>query len=485
MPRGKCIFWLNGMAGTGKSTISRTVAQTFADSKELGASFFFKRGEGDRGKAARFFTTIASQMVYNMPEMMPAVSRAIDTNPNISEKWMKEQFEKLILEPLLAMQCDTAQVPTRVVVIDALDECERDEDIKTILLLLSRVQQIRSVRLRVFVTSRPELPIRLGFEKLAEDMHQDLILHEIPKQSIDHDLFAFLKDELVRIRNENRLSLDWPGDGIIDNLVEMATPLFIFAATACRFLEDRRLGGDPKKKLQTLLKYQGSDQATQLDKTYLPVFERLEAGLTDSQKQCLAERFRLIVGSIVILEEPLTTTALAHILGVSREDVDGLLDLLHSVLNVPSSPELPVRLLHLSFRDFLIDPANRGKNIFSIDKMKAHEVIAIKCLELMNSSEGLRRNPCNLDSVGTFRSQISDQDINSCISLELRYACRYWVDHLRQSKNALQYQNRVDLFLRTHLLHWLEAMSLLGRMREAIAIVTSLRSLLKVCYNSG
>src|SRR5690242_5930826 len=64
---GECIFWLNGMAGTGKSTISRTVAQNFADRGVLGASFFFKKGEGDRGRAALFFTTITTQLVDKFP----------------------------------------------------------------------------------------------------------------------------------------------------------------------------------------------------------------------------------------------------------------------------------------------------------------------------------------------------------------------------------------------------------------------------------
>jgi len=56
----KPIFWLNGAAGMGKSTIARTVARTFAHHQQLGASFFFKRGEGERGNATRFFTTIAT-----------------------------------------------------------------------------------------------------------------------------------------------------------------------------------------------------------------------------------------------------------------------------------------------------------------------------------------------------------------------------------------------------------------------------------------
>jgi hypothetical protein len=67
------IFWLNGMAGTGKSTISRTVAETFADKGDLGASFFFKRGEGDRGHAGMFMTTIATQLIQKVPSLAPHV----------------------------------------------------------------------------------------------------------------------------------------------------------------------------------------------------------------------------------------------------------------------------------------------------------------------------------------------------------------------------------------------------------------------------
>ncbi|KAK4205815.1 hypothetical protein QBC37DRAFT_236891, partial [Rhypophila decipiens] len=66
-PQAEGIFWLCGMAGTGKSTISRTVASQLSAEGVLGASFLFKKGDGDRGKAAKFFTTIASQLVHQLP----------------------------------------------------------------------------------------------------------------------------------------------------------------------------------------------------------------------------------------------------------------------------------------------------------------------------------------------------------------------------------------------------------------------------------
>src|SRR5947207_1158148 len=50
------IFWLSGWAGTGKSTIARTVAREHYDRNNLAASFFFSRGGGDVGHAGKFFT---------------------------------------------------------------------------------------------------------------------------------------------------------------------------------------------------------------------------------------------------------------------------------------------------------------------------------------------------------------------------------------------------------------------------------------------
>src|ERR1700728_4300026 len=73
----RCIFWLNGLAGTGKSTIARTVAYRYFDQKRLGASFFFSRGGGDVGHAGKFFTSFAVQLARNVPQIQRFISDAV------------------------------------------------------------------------------------------------------------------------------------------------------------------------------------------------------------------------------------------------------------------------------------------------------------------------------------------------------------------------------------------------------------------------
>ncbi|RYP64171.1 hypothetical protein DL770_009236 [Monosporascus sp. CRB-9-2] len=249
-PRAEAVFWLNGMAGTGKSTISRTVARSFSKTGHLGASFFFKRGEGDRGGISKFFTTIAAQLVKRDPALALHVKSAIDEDTGIFGKAAREQFEKLILLPLSKIPRDGRKFDVLIIVVDALDECERDEDVRLIIDLFSRANALRFPRLRVFVTSRPELPIRLGFSAV-KGTYQDLVLHELPEPVIEHDLSAYFKYELAKIKDDynhsvpqdRQLPAIWPEQSEIHILVKMAVPLFIFAATTCRFLADRKGAG--------------------------------------------------------------------------------------------------------------------------------------------------------------------------------------------------------------------------------------------------
>ncbi|RAO72618.1 uncharacterized protein BHQ10_008630 [Talaromyces amestolkiae] len=454
-PQGKFIFWLNGMAGTGKSTISRTVGKSFKQSKLLGASFFFKRGEGDRGNATKLFTTLARQLVITIPQLLLGVQKAVSDDPSLAAKSLKDQFDNLILQPLLGLEQPSEHIPTAVIVIDALDECEVDNDIRVILQLLPRLREVSAVNIRIFLTSRPEFPIRLGFLEVRDHDYWNLVLHEIPEAVTTHDISLFLKSRLSKIRKERLLPVNWPGDTNTQALVTLSVPLFIFAATACRLFEDPQW--DPMDTITEILT--NRSEGSQLNATYLPVLNRILNNQNGKRKMQLLQEFQEIVGTIVMLESPLSVTSLSKLIGVSERLIDLRLNSLHSVIRIPKDKNMPVRPFHLSFRDFLLDPETREKTPLWVDEKEVHQRLTSQCISLC---DGLRRNICGLPSEGTRREEISIQTLNHYLPPELQYSCRFWVQHLMQSKDPQALMHDVFMFLQKHFLHWIEAMNVLG-----------------------
>ena len=88
----------------------------------------------------------------------------------------------------------------------------------------------------MFVTSRPEIPIRLGFRAISGSIYKDFILHEISTAVIRHNIAIFLRHELGKIREEFSILSDWPGDQKLKLLIERSGSLFIYAATVYRFI---------------------------------------------------------------------------------------------------------------------------------------------------------------------------------------------------------------------------------------------------------
>ncbi|KAK6539216.1 hypothetical protein TWF694_009457 [Orbilia ellipsospora] len=425
-PNAKRMYWLSGMAGTGKSTISRTVARTFRDKRQLAASFFFKRGKANRGDASRVFGTIANSLRLHMPELGPDISKAVEDDPDICRKALREQFKSLIYEPLSRNISNNSPI---VIIMDALDECEGEDTVKLLLDLLSRLQNL-SLDIRIFITSRPEAPINLGFEMLSGD-HKDVILQDIQELTIKHDISVFLKHEFAKIQKNRKREVgeDWPGEDRIQNLIEVSVPLFISAATICRFVADRKFPA--QERLDAVLKFRSAGFASKLDKTYLPVFEQMIIGANSAELEEISRQFQDIIGLIILLESPLPLSCLSEISGKSDTQLLCTLDQLRSVLNIPDDTHSnsPIQIFHLSFRDFLLDDVNKP-HWFWINSKKAHRNIAKNCILLL--ARTLRQDMCDLKSPGLYLSDISESLINQNIPLEIQYACRYWVHHLKE-----------------------------------------------------
>jgi hypothetical protein len=468
----RCVFWLNGMAGTGKSTIARTIAHEYHDQKRLGASFFFSRGTEDRSHAGKLFTTIAVQLARISSMLKEYICKAIAEHDDINNRSLRDQWKYLILQPLSKLMANSCPSPL-VLVIDALDECDGVKDVQGILQLLAEAESLKPIELRVFVTSRPETPIRLGFRNMPGILHRDLVLNDVPQDIIDHDIALYFQQELKDIE----LSAQTVGC-----LIEKACGLFIWAATVCRYIKDGKRVAS--KRLSVILKggKTGKNPEKELDQIYTKVLlESISGDYDEEEKEELFDLFRRIVGAIVILFNPLSTEALSKLLNIPRQDIKQTLDDLHSVLEVPESQAHAIRLLHPSFHDFLLAKERCQDPQLWVDEKEAHGVLADSCLRLM--SDKLGRDICSLRVPGTLAEDIQGNRIEHCLPAELQYACRYWVRHLQSSESSLPDNGQVHVFLQEHLLHWLEALSLIKETSEGVLAIISLESLVAVSDN--
>jgi hypothetical protein len=474
-PEGRYIFWLNGMAGTGKSTIARTVARKLDTKGCLGANFFFSRDSVDLNNAERFFITLACHLTRVSPTLKSYICDAIADPPEINTVKLQDRWERLILRPLKKLDNSLSPSPL-VLVIDALDECDED-DVREILRIFTKAEDLKTIQLRVFITSRPETLVRSGFDEMPEIVRRDLELHNIPSPIVGQDIARFLTYELRKIRK------NWPSKQDIDILAKRADCLFIYAATVCRFIAQSR---HPERRLSQLLSDNtvGTSPLRALDRIYTQILERSilrDTGKGDSDYDEDGEYqirlFKDIVGSIVILFDPLSVSTLTKLLAVASADMGDTLDPLHSVLNSPRDDASPIRLLHLSFRDFLLDK-ERSQGQFWIEEKMAHKTLFIRCLKLM--SEHLKRDICNLRSPGALAIEVQGNHITKCLPKELQYACRYWVEHLRRSRVCFDDIVQVHHFLQKHFLHWLEALALIGKISDGAVLLSALESLLTV-----
>ena len=190
------------------------------------------------------------------------------------------------------------------------------------------------------------------------------------------------------------------------------------------------------------------------------------------EQNALVERFRQIVGSIVIIFDVMTIRDLANLLSIPSMTVKSSLAPLRSVLNIPEIESQPVRIFHPSFRDFLLDQQRCSDNMFWVDKREKHIELFRHCLELM--SKRLQQDICGLREPGIFVTEVSRGLIHCTITADIRYSCRYWVHHFQQGNSVGEDNNQILKFLKQRLLHWLEVLSLVRQVSEGVRMIAGL-----------
>ncbi|KAF9649797.1 hypothetical protein BDM02DRAFT_1756200 [Thelephora ganbajun] len=458
------VFWLNGLAGTGKSTIAQTVSEQVFANGLLGASFFCSRDFEDRSDLRLILPTLAFQLAHKYPTFRSVLVPLLRSNPDIVHESLMNQMGELIVKPL-----KLADVWT-VIVIDALDECKDEEPQSAILSVLGRfVKQIPKAKF--FITGRPEPRIKDGFRlPLLVDSTDVFVLHDVQPSLINSDIRVFLKHELSEVARRRRVE-GWPRDEHIDLLCSRAGGLFVYAVATVRFLDtSSRL---PKQQLDQVLNF--PEHTVHEGKTRFNSKTTLDSLYTSILKAAFSEEdpgvdlnVRSTISAVILLVNPLPPPAIAELIGLDPDEVSLFLTLLQSLLAFDEDSSQPVKPFHKSFPDFITDPSRYTDARFLISPKILHLELAMNCLRAVN--DGLERNLLSLPDYA-LNSEVEGLEtrIDDRISDALRYACRSWHSHLTKTEgDVADVIFHLRVFLDEKFMAWLEVVSVLGEARGAI-----------------
>ena len=462
------VFWLNGLAGTGKSAIAQTVAEAaFADGK-LGASFFCSRDFSKRNNLQAIFPTLAFQLAYQYPSFRKELLRVLRARPDAGQGSLCSQMEMLLVGPLKAANIST------LIIIDALDECKDEEPSSAILSVLSRYMD-RVPNVKFFITGRPEPRIRSGFRlKSLRPITEVFKLHDVARSSVDRDIKLYLRIQLTDIatsRSDCDFTEDWPSSSDIDVLCTKAAGLFIYASTVVKFVAFRYQ--TPTEQLEQIISHPQNttfEGRAGVDLLYTQILEQAatDIGLVQDDGE-IYSRFKTVVGTVLLVYNPLSAKALSDLLKLSN--IYTTLHSLHSLILVPDTMEDPIHTFHKSFPDFLMDPGRCKNEKFLVKPSVHHAEVLLSCLRLMRGK--LKRNICSLDDyailtrVKDFSTQKKDH-----IGEGLEYACQFWTKHLlgvpSDSPCVQEVQRAIGQFFTTHFLHWIEVLVVVGKLSAGV-----------------
>jgi hypothetical protein len=458
------VFWLNGLAGTGKSTIAQTASERIFADGQLGASFFCSRDFEDRSDLHFIFPTLAFQLAHKYPKFRSVLVPLLQSDPDVAHESLYRQMEKLLVEPLRSADVST------VIVIDALDECKDEEPSSAILSVLARLAG-RIPGVKFFITGRPEPRIRTGFRlPILVGSTSVFVLHDVDPPLINSDIRLFLKHELSELAQRRELGR-WPSDEQIDLLCKRAAGLFVYAVATVKFLDSNihlpedRLG--VIEKLPECTAPEGKTRfnpKTTLDSLYMSILQTA-FGVEDLEAY---SKVRSTIGAVVLVVNPLPPSGIAELIRLDRREVIMFLKLTHSLLALGEDPNQPVKPFHKSFPDFITDPSRCTDTKFYISPDEMHLELAMNCLVMMN--DGLEQNHLSLPDYA-LNSEVKDLQtrINDRVSVALQYACRSWHNHLTEIRgDVTDVVSYLRIFLEEKFLAWLEVASAVGAVGEAV-----------------
>ena len=468
------IYWLNGMAGTGKTTIAFTFSEILDNIQVLGASFFCSHLDADSSNADLIFPTLAYELARHATAASIALLDALEKDRNVGHRSMRDQFLNLIVTPTKAASKGVLTTPKPlIIVIDALDECANQNDVRDLLMIIRKYSS--TLPLKFFITSRPERQIQNVFRQEGTSKYSKFILHDVEKDIVNADIAIYAREELAIIAKERMAGLPisvWPPEDRLDTLVRLSGTLFIYAATACKYIGGGGSIVDRLKDVTDILPDSANSGTSALDDLYDRILS-VAFRVANAREKVEIQK---VLRAVISVRTPLSINDLSDLLKIKVENVSEALSFLHSVVYIPEDMSLPISTFHASFIDF-ITTKKRSKKHF-LEPSKSHRMLGLHCLGLLQSS-------LELEGLSVLKTDMYPSTVKDQIPEALQYACVNWGSHIVNIKSggevATEVKNALLSFFNVKLLQWFECLSLLTRLGDAVSLLQRLEAWVMVC----
>jgi WD40 repeat protein len=411
------ILWLTGPPGSGKSAVTASIARECKNDKILWAQFFINRNSPETTNPKSFFPSIAHQLAdhYSDSDVALAIHDALKKKPSLMDDISLDQAGGLFVDAMaVASKLDLSK-PV-VVVVDGLDETDRLR-LRETAQILSAIFEALHPNAKLLISSRTDDEIQKSFAVTLDVKHVKHV-HLETSSSIE-DVSNFLTRKIAWIVKQNDLDwMEWPGVERMEMLCAQAAGLFIWAATATKFIQEQ-LDTSGRECLDVVLNTLNINGMDDINSLYGTI---LRLTYPQTSEPWVFERFRKVLGCIVVLREPLSIADIRDLLDLRQAptrrpaDIEHLVRRFRTVLvtGTQAVNDQTIPQLHKSFFEFIT--SERAETRFRVERNISNGELAIRCLRQL---------------VSLHSRHVSDKDFTiASLSGPLRYALRFWTSHI-------------------------------------------------------
>jgi hypothetical protein len=383
------IFWVTGIPGSGKSTLSATIVDNLCENgTPVSAQYFISRNIPETTDPNKIIPTIAQQLAISSPTAARVLEKALKNGcPGKRDK----QVTSLMLDPIREL----SKSRVVVILIDALDELKDAADsAREILSHIAPIDCDLPNNIRFVITSRPEHWADISkFKKVKHTVFKQYPLDTELSVTEVHNFVVARMSEIVTKRLElTSNDPDWQAwldHDQLQRLSDKANGLFHYAATALQWI-DQRIVEDGKACRKSVFKRFGEDGLDKLEGLYkliLTSWEDVDTPAKDKDKRATRlDGFQHVMGTIIVLQKPLIIDEIIALLSDIPEDkfdVTHFLKQMRSVLipGTTTSFNDATPQMHKSFRDYIM--SQRAPPGFRIPTSDAHFKTARSCLDII------------------------------------------------------------------------------------------------------